>query len=94
MHGIYIVIIYRNFIILYLFKICASIHQDADQVTPSNAKVVELPFASNAADPSKQETHLLQEMELNAVIATRILDDIFMLLSNKFINLSNSSIFN
>lgn len=54
-------------------------------MTLSNAKVVELPFANNAADLSKQETHLPQEMEPNAVIATRILDEIYDVIKQPYL---------
>lgn len=80
----YIIIIYRNFIILYLIKICASIHLDVDRVTPSNARTAKLTYASNATGLLRQETHQPQEIQLNVVIAIRILDDAFMTLLNKY----------
>lgn len=75
---------YRNFIILYLIKICASIHLDVDQVTPSNARTAKLTYASNATGLLRQETHQPQEIQPNAVIAIRILDDAFMILLDKY----------
>lgn len=61
----------------YIFncKICANTHQAADQVIHSNAKAVELLYASNAADLLKQETHLHLVMVLNVEIVKRTLDD-------------------
>lgn len=65
-----------NIIIIdYLRKICASTHLAVDPATPSNAKAVGPPCASNAADPSKPGTLLLQATEPSAEIATRTLDE-------------------
>jgi len=46
-----------------------------DLLTPSPVKAVALLFASSVADPSKQETLLLQAMELNAETARKISDE-------------------
>jgi hypothetical protein len=44
--------------------------------TPSLARIVELPSASSAADPSRLAILLLQAMGLNAEIVRKISDDL------------------
>jgi hypothetical protein len=72
--------VYLRFIVLHSYiLICANFQQAVAHHRRKTANHADASSASNATDPSKQETLLLPETQLNALSARRTSDDLLHL---------------